>query len=168
VTDEYFREQSARRARRLYLISGLVIGVICLGIGVISLFYDSCTRSFDRAPQTVISSYIDWISQGNPSQAQKCWDRDAYYNLDSGCSEICLQRNLGKQLVITSVSFDPTQVSSSDGLLMNGTLEVTCQQSGKVEKGQFTLHTPNQSVGWKHWQIRNSSIGGTLAEPWCK
>jgi hypothetical protein len=167
LTDEFFRKESAKRARRLYLISGLVIGVICLGVGVISLFYDSCTRSFDRSPQGALTSYIDWITQGNQA-VQDCWVHNAYFTLDSGCSEICIQRVLGKEFTFASLSIQPAQTSSAGSLTMTGTLDVACKKNGKIEKGEFTLYSPNPSIPWKHWRLLNSNIGGTLAEPWCK
>jgi len=46
-------------------------------------------------------------------------------------------------------------------------VNVTCAD-GEQESGVLVLDALAGQVPWKHWRVNESTVGGTVAEPWCR
>ena len=168
MSDEYYRERAARRARVWWFLGLLILIIACGLFGAYNLFRDACTRSSDRSPQAVIRAYIDNIRQGNIDRARECWERDAYFNLESGCSEICLAHVSGTDFQIKDIHLQEPPVLENGRARLNATVAVACPLGGQEETGQITLDSTSKDYPWRHWHILKSDFGGTVADPWCK
>ena len=168
MSDEYYREQAARRSRILWLLGAVVISIICLYIGFVSLFRDDCTRSYDRTPEGFINSYLRAIVNGDIEGAQACWDHDAYYELESGCSEMCLSRLSGTPINVDMIQIEEPIMTSDGRANISVSVTVTCAEDNTSFTGEIVLDSVGQNVPWKHWKIINSTFGGTPVEAWCQ
>ena len=168
MSDEFYREQATRRARIWWLMGSLVISIICLYAGFVSLFRDDCSKSYNRSPEAVISAYMDAIKRGDIEHAQACWEHEAYYELESGCSEMCLSRASGMQFSVENIKIaDP--ITTPDGranILLS--VMVNCAENGEAFTGEITLDGVGQDIPWRHWKIISSTFGGTAVEAWCQ
>jgi len=167
MSDTYYRERAARRNRIIILVAVLVVMVICAYFGVVALFRDSCTTSFDRQPEDVIRSYISYITTGDRDGVINCWEHKTYYELDAGCSDICVTRILGTDFQIKDISLnDP--VTTEDGRAnMTANVTIKCSGDETEYQGQILLDGISSDVPWRHWKIIESTVGGNVAEPWC-
>ena len=167
VSDEYYRQRHARRVRIIYLIGGLVALGLCLYYGVINVYHDFCTGSFERSPRAVIQSYIGAIESADAQNVARCWDRNLY-KLDTGCSEICLERILGTQYEIVAITLEgPYETEEGrDGIEAHVT--ATCAGASQQHTGEITLDTVGNDLPWRHWKIVSSTFGGATGEPWCQ
>jgi hypothetical protein len=167
VSDTEYRERAARQARTALVIATAIVLLACVGLSTISVFRDSCTNSFDRSPRSVVQAFFVAVAEGQSDQVQRCWDSLAYYELEAGCSQICLSRVLGTQYRLVDLTLgEPLQESGR--ARMTATLSVTCPDSEVVHRGDIMLDAITQAVPWRHWKIVNSTFGGVLSAPWCK
>ena len=167
MSDTYYRERAARRARLWGIVGGLVVLTILVALGVRSLYYDPCTRGFDRAPEAVASAYVAALTRGDAAGAQSCWQHQAYYDLAAGCSEMCLSR-LGKAgFVVESVAPGSVTVTDAGRARLTVAVSVLCEESGARASGELVLDSIRANVPWKHWMIVSSTVGGTVAQAWC-
>ncbi len=168
MSDAYYQERAKRRTRRLLLVGALVALFACAVFGVSSLFYDACTGSFDRAPEAIVSSYLDAVRTGDAARAQECWEHETYYDLGAGCSEVCLSRALGVPFEVQEMEVGPAE-STPDGRAQRlATVMVTCTGSGQSYGAEIMLDSVAGDVPWRHWSIISSTVGGTVAQPWCQ
>ena len=168
MSDAYFRERAARRARCRWILIGCGVVVILVLLGIRVLLYDSCTRSFDRSPRSVITTYAEAVSRGDLPVVQACWQHHTYYDLGAGCSQICLDRVSGAQYRITELTLEPETTAPDGRANLVATVSIECTQSGETHSGEILLDSVGGNVPWKHWAIIHSSFGGTVAEPWCR
>ena len=168
MSDEYYRQRAARRGRILWLIGGGLLVLICVVAGVIRAYQDSCTGSFERSPQAVIESYAQAITNGDSSQVENCWHHDPFFETETGCSDICLSKVLGNQFEITSIEYGE-EITTDDGrLTLDVSVSATCLANNDYHEAEITLDTAAQNYPWRHWHIIYSTLGGTVAEPWCE
>jgi len=168
MSDEYYRQQAARRGRMLWLIAGAILVVTCAVFGTVRAYQDSCTDSFDRSPQAVIESYVQAVNHGDTSIVTNCWQHDLFLKTDTGCSEICLSKVYGSQFEVIDVEYSEAIPTEDGRLNMNTQVTVACQDSEQQYSANITLDTVSQNYPWKHWHIVYSTLGGTVADPWCK
>jgi hypothetical protein len=168
MSDQFYREQAARRARKLWIAGGLVAFIACLGLGIFSLYYDSCSGGFDRSPEAVVRSYANAVGEGRADRAQACWERDAFFNLESGCSELCLQAVMGNEFDVSSVELGVPVPAEGGRTRLPAQVSLTCQANGESHTADILLDTAGRGYPWRHWHIVVSSLGGTVAEPWCR
>ncbi len=168
VKDEnYYRRQAARK-NRIIIIFG-ILAIITAGIVILvrNTFYDFCTNSYDRSPAGVIQSYISAIENGNGNTVRRCWDRTTYYEVSSGCSEICVSRLYGTDYEIESMDLTGSQFVDNRSRI-TATLDISCPSSGETHKSKIVLDSIQQDFSWKHWKILESDFGGPISDPWCQ
>ncbi len=68
---------------------------------------------------------------------------------------------------IHDVNYGEAYPSTDDRLNMDVELTVVCEESGQEHSAEIILDTVEQNYPWKHWHIIYSTLGGTVAEPWC-
>jgi hypothetical protein len=166
-SDQYYRERADRQRNRILTIVLILVTGACLYGIVFGALRDGCTRSFDRTPTAVVASYLEAFAEGNLRAAERCWAKYAYYDIETGCSEICMGRNVGSGFDTQSIQLGTEVDAGTSREQMQVILEVTCP-SGRQEQGEITLDSVRADVPWKHWKILASTVGGTLAEPWCE
>ena len=168
MSDTYYRERAARRARLWWLVGGLA-AVIVLAILIIrALFYDACTRSFNRSPRSIVLTFVEAVERGDVAMAQECWERRAYHDLEAGCSEICLSRVLGTQYRVLDMALDSPRATPDGRANLRASVSIECAESGEEHTAEILLDSVGGNVPWKHWAIVRSTFGGTVAEAWCK
>jgi hypothetical protein len=168
MSDAYYQERATRRTRTLLIAIGLVALVACVVGGVASLFYDACTRSFDRSPQAVVSAYAEAVERADQAVAQECWEHETYYDLEAGCSQVCLSRALGAQYDVIDMALGPVHATPGGRANLEVTVSVVCTEGGQEHTAEVLLDSVGGNVPWKHWAIIHSTVGGTVAEAWCK
>jgi len=168
MSDAYYQERARRRVRVWVTIGALAIVAVCAAGGVGSLFYDACTKSFDRAPQAVVSAYVEAVKRGDGQVAQECWERNRYFDLEAGCSEICLTRVLGAQYEVLDLTVGSPSTTPEGRANVVVTTSVACTEGGQGHTAEIVLDSVRSNVPWRHWAIVRSTFGGTVAEPWCK
>lgn len=168
MSDTYYRERAVRRARLRWMLGGLAIAVILAILVTRALFYDACTRSFDRSPRSIVSAFVDAVSRGDGAAAQGCWEHQAYYDLEAGCSEICLARVLGARYRVVDVAVDSPYTAPDGRANLRAVVSIECAEGGETHTAEILLDSVGGNVPWKHWAIICSTFGGTVAEPWCK
>ena len=168
MSDTYYRERAARRARLWWMLGGIAAAVVLVVLVTRALFYDACTRSFDRSPRSIISTFVEAVGRGDAAVAQECWEHHAYYDLEAGCSEICLSRVLGAQYRIVDITLDSPYTTPAGRANLRATVSIECAESGEEHTAEVLLDSVGGSVPWKHWAIIRSTFGGTVAESWCK
>lgn len=165
--DEHYQARASRQRRILVIVGVLVVMAACAFFAINNTFYDRCTASFNRDPQAVVSSYLDAISKGDLNRVQNCWVRANYFDINSGCSELCLSRVLGTAYAIKKVDVgQPVTAENGRGTIQAG-VTVTCP-GGADASGEITLDAVAGGVPWKHWRVARSTIGGSATQPWCK
>lgn len=150
------------------MLGGLAVTVALAILVTRALFYDACTRSFDRSPRSVVSAFADAVSRGDAAVAQECWEHQAYYDLAAGCSEICLSRVLGTQYRVVDITLDSPYTTADGRANVQAAVSIECTEDGETHTGEILLDSVGGNVAWKHWAIIRSTFGGTVAEPWCK
>jgi hypothetical protein len=168
MSDAYYQERARRRTQRL-LIAGAVVAIVaCVVLGIVSLFYDACTKSFDRSPDAVVSAYLEAVASGDAPVAQECWEHETYYDLEAGCSEICLSKAMGAQYEAGDMRLDKPYTTPDGRTNLQATVAISCTDSEETHRAEILLDSIGGNVPWKHWSIIHSTLGGTVAEPWCK
>lgn len=168
MSDEYYRQQAAQRARIWWILGGAALTFLCLYLGFTTLFRDACTESFDREPQSVIASYLEAVTGGDSDTAIECWSKDAYYDLNAGCSEVCLSRFYGTAYQIQDISLAAPAALDASGLQINAMVQIACEGSDATNRAEILLESSSSNYPWRHWKIVQSDFGGTNAEPWCR
>jgi len=168
VSDAYYQERARRRTRTLWMVGGLAVVVVCAIGGVVSLLYDACTKSFDRSPRGVVSAFVEAVGRGDVAVAQECWEHQVYYELEAGCSEICLSRVFGTQYEVVDLRLGAPYATPEGRAKLQATVSILCAEGGAEHTGEILLDSVAGKVPWKHWAIVQSTFGGTVAEPWCK
>jgi hypothetical protein len=90
MSDQAYHQRGAKRARAWWVILGALFGLGYVYIVVVGVFRDDCTNSLNRSPSEVIGAYSQVVSRGEILDAQACWQSEAYFDLEAGCSEVCL------------------------------------------------------------------------------
>jgi hypothetical protein len=168
MSDEYYQRRAARRTRMLALVAIVAAIVVLVLLGLRSLLYDSCTRSYDRSPEAVARAYVAAIRQGNQPAAQRCWQHNSYYSLDAGCSDICLSKVFGAAYDIAGVEAGEPSLTPEGRARLTAAVTITCTGSDASYRGEVVLDSVGSRLPWKHWAIVRSSFGGTIVDPWCK
>lgn len=168
MSDAYYQERARQRTRRLLIVGGAIVLVACAALGVASLFYDACTGSFDRAPEDVVRTYLEAVRAGNAPVAQECWEQDAYFDLETGCSEVCLAKVYGASYEIVEVRPGPVVLTAAGRSNLPVEVTVACTGSQEEHAAQIMLDSVGGDPPWKHWAIVHSTFGGSVADPWCK
>jgi len=167
MSDTYYREQSARRNRRLLILSVIVLVLGCAAFGVYSVFRDTCTNSFDRQPESVINSFAAAVAQGDVTTASACWHHLAYIDVATGCSEICLSRLWGTPYQIEQVQLSPIETTPEGRARIDAQVSLACPD-GEQHTAEIILDGVANEVPWRHWKIVHSTFGGPLSDPWCQ
>jgi hypothetical protein len=168
MSDAYYQERARRRTRRLVVAAILVSLAGCLVAGVLALFYDACTRSFDRSPQAVIQAYVEAVRVGNAPRAQECWEHEAYYDLEAGCSEVCLSRFYGAAFEVRDVAVGRPYTTPAGRANIEAGVTIVCAGSGEVHTAEILLDSVATEFPWRHWAIVHSELGGTAISAWCR
>jgi hypothetical protein len=168
MSDTYYRERAARRTRLWLILGGITAAVVLVVLVARALFYDACTRSFDRSPRSIVSTFVEAVGRGDAAVAQECWEHHAYYDIEAGCSEICLSRVLGTQYQVVDITLDPPYTTPDGRANLRATVSIECAESGEEHTAEILLDSVGGDVPWKHWAIIRSTFGGTVAEPWCE
>ena len=167
MTDTYYREQSARRTQRMLLGGAVLLVIACIGFGLYSAFWDTCTRSFDREPELVVASFTAAVARGDATTAAACWHHLAYLDIETGCSEICLSRLWGTPYQIGEITINPVMHPPQGRFQWKALVELSCPD-GEQHTAEIILDGVDREIPWRHWKIVNSTFGGPLSEPWCK
>ncbi len=168
MSDAYYQEQAKRRTRRL-LIAGAIAVLIVLVLAVLwAMFHDACTGSFDRSPRSVVSTFLEAVGGSDLLTAEGCWKHGAYYDLEAGCTEICLSKVYGAQFQIVDIALDEPRTTPDGRTNMEATVSITCNADGAAHTASILLDSIGSGLPWRHWTITRSTFGGSVAEPWCK
>lgn len=166
MSDVYYRERAARR-KRLYLLIAALIGVpLCLYAGISRLYHDNCTDSYDRSPEAVVRSFLDMMIRGDDLALTRCWTPDAFYDLEAGCSDICLQRAVDVPYEIVEIQVGKPYVSEAGRSAVEVTVTLACPD-GARHTGIVTLDAVRAELPWRHWKIARNTVFGSVAEQWC-
>ena len=167
LSDTHYREQAARQRRNMVFGLALVLLAALAVRSVQAVLHDTCTGSNDRAPRSVIDSYVRWVTEGSSLAAVACWDPHQYYELGAGCSEICLTRIVC--IPYRSVEVTLGEPYEQDGRArINATVSTTCPQGDEVLTGEVVLDSVRWPVPWRHWKIVRSTFGGSVNQEWCR
>lgn len=167
MSDQFYRQRAAKRARALWVILGVLLSFGCIYLVVVGLFRDDCTNSFDRSLREVIGSYLEAVSRGEVMDAQACWQHEAFFDLGAGCSEVCLVQVYGNQFDLVDVHLTEETTTSRGRANIQSEISIVCTFTGETHKGEITLESVARNLPWRHWEIVRSGVGGTVAEPWC-
>ena len=168
MSDSFYQERARRRARIFWIVGAVAIAAILVVVVIWSLYRDSCTGSFQRSPTAVVTTFLDAVGRGDPLTAQGCWEHDAYYELEAGCSEICLSKVYGAWYEIIDIVADEPYTTPEGRANLMTTATITCIEDGRTHTAEILLDSVGSDLPWKHWTIVHSTFGGTIVEPWCK
>jgi len=168
MSDTYYQERARRRTRILWIL-GAIVAVVVLVVSVLwSLYHDACTRSFDRSPSAIISTFLEAVGRGDAIAARACWEHMAYYDLEAGCSEICLSKVYGAQFEIVDIVPGTPYTTPEGRSNIEANVTIACSEGSDTHTAEILLDSVESDVPWKHWTIIHSTFGGTIVEPWCK
>ena len=168
MSDAYYRERAARRTRTLLILGALVVTILCVVLGTRGIFYDACTQSFDRSPRSVVLAFVEAVKRGDATTAQECWEHHTYYDLEAGCSQVCLSRIFGAQYQLVDITINSPYTTPDGRANLKATVSIVCTENQETYTGEILLDSVKENVPWKHWAIIHNTFGGTVAEPWCK
>jgi hypothetical protein len=168
MDENYYRRKTTRR--NLIIIGAIAVAIlIFLGTRMIrDAYYDTCTESFERAPESIIHSYIQSITDNNYVAMSRCWEPEMFYDLGTGCSQICLERIMGTVYTLDEVSLEDSITTPEGRMNIPVMVRITCPGSGDQYTASILLDSIRQDWEWKHWKIIQSDFGGPIAEPWCQ
>jgi len=167
-SDTHFRERAARQTRLVVIFAAVVAAFACTYFGITGILRDDCTGSFDRAPRSVVTTFVNAIAHGDGDRMMRCWEHNVYYDLDAGCSEICLSRILGTSYRVLGISLTEPYITEQGRANIVATIRVACPDSDQQHSGEILLDGIASNVPWRHWKIINSTFGGSLGSQWCK
>ena len=168
MSDAYYQERAKRRTRMYLIVGAIAVAILLVTFAVLSLFRDSCTRGFDRTPAAIVSAFLDAVGRGDVPAAQECWRHEVYYELEAGCSEICLSKVYGAQFRVSELSLGEADTTPEGRANMQATVTIACTASDETHTAEITLDSVGSNLPWRHWEIIHSTFGGTIVEPWCK
>ena len=168
MSDAYYQERARRRTRRLIVAVILVSLVGCLVAAVLALFYDACTRSFDRSPQAVIRAYVEAVRNDDAPRAQECWEHEAYYDLEAGCSEVCLSRFYGTPFEVREIDVGTPYTTPAARANLEASVTIACTGSDETHTAEIVLDSVGSGLPWRHWAVIRSGLGGTAVSAWCQ
>lgn len=166
MSDDQFINRAARQRKLIIVLLVLATSGACLFFAVRNTFYDRCTASFDRSPQAVAQHYLAAVAGGDADRAQSCWVREQFFNLEAGCSEICLLRALGSGFTVTSLQVGEPRTTAEGRSAIEVQVEASCPD-GSVNSGTLVFDSLASNIPWKHWRVNQSSVGGNAADAWC-
>ncbi len=167
MSDQYYQVRAQRQRRIIIITLILVVVVLCSAVTFWTFYYDDCTGSLNRDPVQVARSYLNGLQQGNITQVRKCWRLDPYYNVNSGCSEICLSRVAGHPYEIQTLTAGEPHINQNNRAVIDVTITIACPNTNQSHTGILRMDTIKADAPWKHWSVISSTIGGTYLEPWC-
>jgi hypothetical protein len=167
-SDTHFRERAARQRRQVVIVAAVVAAFACTYFGITGVLRDDCTGSFDRAPRSVVTTFVNTIAHGDGDRMRRCWEHNVYYDLDAGCSEICLSRMLGTSYRVLDISLTGPYVTEQGRANIVATIRVTCPDRDQQHSGEILLDGIASNVPWRHWKIIKSTFGGSLGSQWCQ
>jgi hypothetical protein len=168
MDENYYRRRTTKRNLIIIIIIVAAIGVY-VGVRIVrNAYYDICTQSYDRTPDGVVASYIQAITDRNGLVVQRCWDPTAYYELQSGCSQICLERILGTAYEIKAITPGQPEKTPSGRSNVQITVNIACRDSAEEHSAEILFDSVGYDLPWKHWKIIRSDFGGPISDPWCK
>jgi hypothetical protein len=166
MSDSKYQTMWKRRVKMIALIAGVGLMLGCLVFGTLSVFRDSCTGSYDRSPELVLKSFTSAIQKTDPVTIINCWDHNKFYELTTGCTEVCLERVLGVPLnVIETQISDVFQQDGRDRI--RASMIVSCPNSDQQHTAELLLDTRKANLPWAHWKIIQSNYGGEMGNSWC-
>jgi hypothetical protein len=168
MSDAYFQARARRRTRLLAIAAAIVVVILLVLFGIWTLFHDTCTGSFERSPTAVVSAYLDAVSRGNVPGAQGCWEHEAFYALEAGCSEICLSKVYGAQFQVAELTTGEPYTTPNGRANLQATVSIACTEGGQTHTAEILLDSVSSDLPWRHWAIIHSTLGGSVADPWCK
>jgi hypothetical protein len=168
MSDAYYQERARRRTRTVGIAAAVAVLIVLAGFVFWSLFHDACTRSFDRSPTAVVSSFLEAVRTGNVPVAQECWQHFAYFDLETGCSEVCLSKVYGAQFELLDITVGEFSATLDGRANLPATVSIACAKGGQTYSAEILLDSIGSDLPWRHWEIVHSTFGGTIAEPWCK
>ncbi len=166
MSDQIYRERAARRTRLILATVAIVVAVGCAVAAGLSAFVDDCTGGFDRAPEAVVRAYARAVSGGDGVTARRCWVPQAYFDMESGCSEFCLGAALGGGFEVVGLEVSPAAGAPPGRARLAAQVMVACE-SGELHSGVLTLDGLSRDLPWRHWKIIRSEMGGSYTQPWC-
>ena len=110
---------------------------------------------------------MEAVGRGKVPAAQACWEHEAYYELEAGCSEICLSKVYGAPYEIVDIVPGEPYTTPEGRANLTATVTIACTEGGAPQR-RDPARQRGGDVPWKHWAIVHSTFGGTVAEPWCK
>ncbi len=146
----------------------LVLSMLCAVLFVRSLFHDDCTGTFARSPQAVAEAYVHAVAAGDVQAAQACWEHFAWFDVEAGCSEICVQRIAGRNFTLKGMEITgETENPPEERARLEVLVRVTCGQGTMPLEGSLTLDSTASPLPWRHWKIIHSTFGGQMSHLWC-
>ncbi len=167
MSDTTYQKKWSRRLRLIFLVGGLILTAACLITGVLSVFHDSCTNSFERAPEAVLRAYVDAVNRVDPITIVNCWSHNAFYEINRGCNEMCLQKVIGASFQILQVNISQPLRAEDGREKIRASMIVGCADSQEQHIAEVLLDTRNSALPWAHWKIVESNFGGEVGSPWC-
>jgi len=168
MSDTYYRERAAQRNRRYIIAAVVVLTIGCVAFSIFNVFRDDCTGSIERAPDSIVDTYLQALPAGDVDAAVRCWEHNVFYETDVGCSELCLTRFFGNGFQVTEVELSSPVMNDDGRTVINAQVTIICSESETPVAGTLELETVGAELPWRHWKIVHSEIGGTFAEPWCQ
>lgn len=168
MSDSYYQQRAARRTRVVLAAGAAALVVACAAAAVVALFYDDCTGGFERSPRSDLLAYVAAVARGDVAAAQRCWERDAYYDLETGCSEICLSKAMGAPFELRQVELGTPEATTEGRTRLPARVTIACLPGGEEHAADVVLDSVAGDPPWKHWTIVHSTLGGTVVEPWCR
>lgn len=168
MSDAYYQERAKRRTRLLWIAAAIAAVILLAAFVLWSLYRDACTKSFDRSPIAVVSSFLEAVSSGDVATAQECWEHETYYDLEAGCSDICLSKVYGAQFEVTGTTVGEPYAAADGRANLQATVSIACTADGQTHTAEIVLDSVGSDLPWKHWAIIYSTFGGSVVEPWCR
>ena len=107
------------------------------------------------------------MRNGDAETAQECWEHETFYDLEAGCSEICLSRFYGAQFEMGQVVLAEPESTPEGRSNLRAQVPIVCTPGGDAHTAEILLDSVGRTLPWRHWTIIHSTLGGTTAEQWC-
>jgi hypothetical protein len=100
--------------------------------------------------------------------AQECWDHFAYFDLEAGCSEVCLSKVYGAQFEVVDITLGSPSTTPEGRANWPATVSIACAAGDESHTAEILLDSVSSNTPWKHWEIIHSTFGGSVVDPWCR